>query len=507
VSWWNALAFAHRWLGIAGGLLFIVWFSSGVAMMYVRMPEVTVDERLARSAAIDPSTIHVTPGDAAQVAGVSSSASVQLTMLGARPVYRFSGRTPTTVFADRAERHTTPSPEDAIAVARTFVPRHAASLRYDQLIDVADQWTLQSRADLPLHRVLVGDDEGTELYVSSRTGEVVMETTRKERLLAYVGPVAHWLYLPVLRRNGPLWSQVIIWLSAAGCGLCLSGLLAGLLRFSPFRRFTLKSRSVMSPYSGWMKWHHYAGLLFGVITLSWTFSGLLSMGPFPPLLASEGVTSEQRRALTGAPAPLDRITLQALRDAVAVASRSLAPKELTLTTFRSEPYWLVVEGTRRRGLVSAVLPHDGVFPRFTNQQIEEAARNAMPGHRIVDAMWLEEYDAYYYDRAAIRPLPVLRVRYDDSKATWIYFDPSRGAIGLVVAEPDRRNRWLYHGLHSLDFPFLYNRRPAWDIVVIALSLGGVVGAATSLIPAWRRLGHHATRLGRNLSRSRRDANV
>ena len=29
-----------------------------------------------------------------------------------------------------------------------------------------------------------------------------------------------------------------------------------------------------------MKWHHYAGLLFGVITLTWTYSGLLSMGPF-----------------------------------------------------------------------------------------------------------------------------------------------------------------------------------------------------------------------------------
>jgi hypothetical protein len=27
-------------------------------------------------------------------------------------------------------------------------------------------------------------------------------------------------------------------------------------------------------------WHHYAGLLFGVVTLTWTYSGLLSMGPF-----------------------------------------------------------------------------------------------------------------------------------------------------------------------------------------------------------------------------------
>ena len=32
----------------------------------------------------------------------------------------------------------------------------------------------------------------------------------------------------------------------------------------------------------------------------------------------------------------------------------------------------------------------------------------------------------------------------------------------------RWNRWLYHGFHSLDFPFLYYKRPLWDIVVILL---------------------------------------
>ena len=475
-------------------------------MMYVRMPEVTLAERLSRAAVLDPSAIQISPSDAAKVAGIASPGSVQLTMLGSRPVYRFGGRTTTMIYADRPGKYSTPSPEDAVGLARAFAPQHASTIRYDQLIEIPDQWTLQSRAHLPLHRVLAGDDAGTELYVSSSTGDVVMETTRRERLLAYVGPVAHWLYLPVLRRNGPLWTEVIIWSSAVGCVLCLSGLLAGLLRFSPFKRFTLKGGRVMSPYSGWMKWHHYAGLLFGAVTLTWTFSGLLSMGPFPPLLAGEGETSDQRRALIGKAAPLELLTLQATRDAVAVAASSLTPKELTLMTFRGEPYWMAVENPRNRRLVSAFRPHEGVLSRFTNQQMEEAARDAMPGRGIVDATWLQEYDGYYYDndRSATRPLPVLRVRYDDSESTWIYFDPGRGAIALVVAKPDRVNRWLYHGLHSLDFPFLHNRRPAWDVVVIALSVGGLVGAVTSLIPAWRRLGRHAARVRETLAGRGRD---
>jgi len=49
-------------------------------------------------------------------------------------------------------------------------------------------------------------------------------------------------------------------------------------------------------------------------------------------------------------------------------------------------------------------------------------------------------------------------------------------------------RWAYHGLHSLDFPWLYNHRPLWDIVVITFMLGGAALSVTSVILAWRVLG-------------------
>ena len=52
------------------------------------------------------------------------------------------------------------------------------------------------------------------------------------------------------------------------------------------------------------------------------------------------------------------------------------------------------------------------------------------------------------------------------------------------------SRWLYHGLHSLDFPWLYNYRPLWDIVVITFMLGGTALCVTSLILAWRVLGSY-----------------
>jgi hypothetical protein len=51
----------------------------------------------------------------------------------------------------------------------------------------------------------------------------------------------------------------------------------------------------------------------------------------------------------------------------------------------------------------------------------------------------------------------------------------------------RLNRWLYHGFHSFDFPFLYYRRPLWDIVVIGLSIGGLVLSISTFNTGWRRV--------------------
>ena len=81
----------------------------------------------------------------------------------------------------------------------------------------------------------------------------------------------------------------------------------------------------------------------------------------------------------------------------------------------------------------------------------------------------------------------LRVRYADPRRTWAYFDPQRGVIAARVDRASRWDRWLYHGFHSLDFPFLYYKRPLWDLVVIVLSLGGIAISVTSAQPLWRRL--------------------
>ena len=115
--------------------------------------------------------------------------------------------------------------------------------------------------------------------------------------------------------------------------------------------------------------------------------------------------------------------------------------------FRGEPYLiagpaartLVVRGgdrRARRAVHAARSSHRrrcwrrsaAPFTRFEDARMWDIAKAAMPDVPIRDAVWLQEYDAYYYDKNRARPLPVLRVRYADEAGTWLYLDPSRGTM-------------------------------------------------------------------------------
>ena len=119
------------------------------------------------------------------------------------------------------------------------------------------------------------------------------------------------------------------------------------------------------------------------------------------------------------------------------------------------------------------------------------------GVPVVDTERLDAYDSYYYSRPeGALPLPVLRVRFADPLDTWVYIDPAAGQIVRSLHRHSRAERWLFNGLHSLDFAFWYGRRPLWDIGVILLSLGGLASSGIGLwigagrvrraVARWRR---------------------
>ena len=85
----RVLIFVHRWLGVALCLIFLLWFPSGIGMMYWDYPSVSRGDRLERSAALDASTIKLSPAEAAAVLGGDEPAQARLNTFDGRPVYRF----------------------------------------------------------------------------------------------------------------------------------------------------------------------------------------------------------------------------------------------------------------------------------------------------------------------------------------------------------------------------------------------------------------------------------
>src|SRR3954471_22265873 len=85
----HALIFVHRWLGVVLCLLFLLWFPSGIGMMYWDFPSVSPADRLERSPDLDRATIRLPPAEAAQKAGIEPSGQTRLNTFDGRPVYRF----------------------------------------------------------------------------------------------------------------------------------------------------------------------------------------------------------------------------------------------------------------------------------------------------------------------------------------------------------------------------------------------------------------------------------
>jgi hypothetical protein len=503
------LIYTHRYLGMAFCVLFALWFVSGVVMMYKRMPRLSAEERLARLPVLDFSRAAFTPEEARRRAGLDASPEkVRLGMLNGRPVYRFLADNGwTTVFADDGERLDQITPAQALEIVRAFSPELHGGARYIEIIEIADQWTLSGalRRFKPLHKVALDDVADTHLYVSQVSGEVVMKTTREGRFWGWVGPVIHWIYFTPLRQRPALWNDVIVYSSGVGCLMCLSGIGAGLWRYRFRKRYRVKGELRGAPYVRWMRWHHYFGLIFGLVTFTWILSGLLSMNPgdWSP---GNSPTQAQTRAVTGGALNLGLFRLSPA-DAIREFQTEFQPREIELLQFRGRPFYLAYQapdqlkpGQWSNTDLAAVLSAEAPLPQLliaadeSKTKVRElprdemmiAARDTMPNARIADAAWLNQYDAYYYHRARGRRLPVLRVKYDDPQQTWLYFDPQLGAVVQKEETRTRIERWLYNGLHSLDFPYLYQGRPAWDITVIVLSVGGCMLSATAIWLTWRR---------------------
>ncbi len=467
------LILVHRYLGIAIGFVVALWCLSGFVMMYVPYPELTA---AGRAAGLEPLAFRDCCADVARpLASLPWIDDFHIEMLAGRPVLRVLVGGEQRVVDLTSGRERAPlTPADAEAVSRTFAERLGREGRLRLLGKVdRDQWTLagELEAARPLFEFAAGDAAGTEWYVSAPTGEVVQVTTARQRFWNRLGAVPHWLYFTPLRRRGPAWARTVIWLSLAALLLTVLGLYLGIVRLRP-------GRAGLSPYRGWLRWHHYAGLGFGALTLTWLLSGCLSMNPWGAL-EGRSFASEEAGLRGGEIAP------EAVASVVAgLASRTLPPAFVRLDSALVDGTLALVgwraDGTRVR------LAAYTLAPRPLDGDVLAAAPALLRPHApVASADWMRNEDAYYFshhDRAA---LPVYRIVYRDGER--FYLDAVTGELAFAVDAARERYRWLFEALHRGDFARVVRMRPVWDLLMLPLLLGASCGAVTGTWLGLRRL--------------------
>ncbi|SDF77145.1 Uncharacterized iron-regulated membrane protein [Dyadobacter soli] len=472
----------HRYLGFALSLLFVIWFLSGFAMMYVKYPTMRYHERLQRLPLPDFSHANLTIAQALDSAGIKDTLrSIRLGMLLNRPIYRITTIKGTyqAIFADDGTLFKGTDSASAARLAIQFTK--GGKIKSTELLTEIDQWMAAARSQgysTPVYRIHIDDPARTYVYVAAQTGEVVQMVNAKQRFLAWLGPIPHWIYPTVLLRNRPLWNDIIVWSSTIGSVMCIAGIVMGFVRYKRNRGLAF------SPYKKkWFRWHHYTGFAFGIFVFTWVFSGLLSMTPWDwaPFTRLEPDESAQ---WTGGVLDVGKFNVSP--DA---AARKLNPepglKEVQLVQWNGKPYYIGYADERHSHMLAADQEVAQAVTQLDLAPFVSKLKEMNPDVPVKEAVVLSEYDDYYYSKHHEKRLPVLRVKMASEDERWYYVDPATAQVVLKHQDLSRLERWLYHGLHSFDFRFLVYKRPLWDIVMIVLMIGGTLVSVTGVVLTWK----------------------
>ncbi|WGS87611.1 PepSY domain-containing protein [Methylomonas sp. UP202] len=502
----------HRWLGVVLALFMFVWFATGLVIMYSTPTAQSRAQQLAHAEVLQPESGWLSLGEVWQHSAEQRKAAAEQCKAkpaggeaasgkpGGEPaladarLLRSAGEPVWLVDDTQGVRYALSAVDgglretdrtQALRIAQNwFVAegRNPAELVYLESVEAPA--ILRNRETLrPFHRI--ASNEGDELLISARTGEVLHASSRWERGLFWAGNWIH-LFKPLdLLGLGDIRHDVQLWSGAGATIACITGLIIGWLRWRPgFGGKPTYSQGRTQPYREfWFKWHFWTGLIGGTVALSWALSGFVDTNPGKIFSNGEYSKAELKRYL-GAEVPA---TMLDWRPApLRLAGTGIEVVELNWRRLGGETV-LLAQG--RDGLRLPLTP-SGAGPRFSENAIGDAVQRLAGDTKVAAVKILDDYDSYYYPRhhqgLVEKPLPVVLAELDDAAGSRVYLDPQDGQLLAKLDQSRRVFRWLYSGLHHWDFGWLYYR-PLWDIWMLTWVGFGLVLGASSLVIGWKRL--------------------
>ena len=467
----KGLAWFHRWVGVALCLMFATWFATGAMMVFVAFPSLTDADRTAHSEVIDLAKIRVDPAQAAILLG--KPGDLRLISRGGVPVYvARQGEWDVSLSAQSGKRLAPATSSEAGAIASAFgrarVARVSGPLDYDQ-------WVVHQQFDplRPFYRVRLADPQATDLYVSSRTGEVEQRTRGLERAANWVGSVIHWIYIVPIRKSFALWDWTVWSVSLVGLTTVVAGVGLGITRSNNKLR---SSRPAISPFRGLLRWHHILGLAAGAFVLCWITSGWLSMD-HGRLFSDGSATEAQLSAYAGPVGAGGALTAGDLR--------RLGPA--TSITFQRVGGRAVAGAAGPEGahVLVAGPSSPGLYGRVPDSLIASAVHAAWPTRRLQPLAPISVDEPYA--KAESLTADARLAAFAGDPPLRVYVDSVSGKILVVMNRSREAYAWVYYMLHTYNFPGL-SSRPVLRITILLIPLTlGFAFSVTGVLVGVRRL--------------------
>ena len=462
----------HRILGTLLSILFLMWFLSGIVMIYHRFPSASRDEKLEKLEAM--------PGSLPSIAEIMDRSAGKDSLKGLS-MYAYLGQTYVEARAGQAtEKFLVDSLGRLPEINGDYIRRVAALWcdapvsRIDTLNSL-EQWIPFGRLknDFPIYKFHFNDEDKTQLYVSSVTGEALQCTTHSERFWGWLGPVPHWVYFTWLRQDVDLWRDVIVWISIFGIIMLFAGFY---LAIHAYRTSVKKGKGLKSPYKKkWYRWHHVFGTVFGIFVLTWIVSGMYSLADIPEWLGKTHQEYPVRSVLSQGTLPLSRYRLDYRK---LIAEYAGEVTQITWDSFYDYPFYQVLLKGKDPVYVDA--SSEQVLPfHLSEQQVREAI-TSIHSPEPVTVTQMKEYDNYYLDTKGNLPLPVWKVSIGNADKTCYYINPETGSFRSM----NTHGRWqfqLYQGFHSLRYKVFVDHPVIWTIVMWTLLLGGAFVSLTGIV--------------------------
>jgi len=473
----------HRWIGIVTCLACVIWCLSGIALIYIVQPKVMKAEYLQGLNPIIWADVHVMPQTALEASGLASFPSrMRLEMSGGRPVYFLTDwdGAVTAVSAFDGTRITSIDRDGALAIARDFA--HSDRPTYMALLD-SDRWVFKTTLEgrnldkaRPFHLIALHDAVDRQIYLSARTGAVVMDTSAHDRFWSWLARVPHTIDLPIIRAHPDAWRWLILSSTAMAAVVLVSGMWLGLSRLRLAKRYR---DGRISPFRGVMLWHHMFGIIGGITLFTWVSTAWIFMRP-AQLLAASTIPTAAMQAYAGHagahfPAQVDELATLAPSDALFAGFTWLGGRPVLYFGLRDGRIMTYDSGTQA-----------GAAKAISEAHLLAAARALFPGARIRHAELRTEADRYWHSfKGNVRELPVFRVKFDDPQDTWVHLDPQTGHLLQTMNRTDRTYFLFFNEIHKFDLHGF--KEPVRQIVMWVLMLAGTGISITAVAIGWRRL--------------------